>query len=55
MNKFIERFWRKRQKEHLIKLKESYKMRTSKKSLKINAGDAVTIFEEGLKRRQLKS
>ena len=45
MNKFIERFWRKLQKEHLINLKELYKMKTSKKSLKINAGDVVTVFE----------
>ena len=26
-------------------------MKTTKKSLKINLGDAVSIFEEGLKRR----
>ena len=45
----------KKTKQNKKKLKESYKMKTSKKSLKINAGDAVTIFEEGLKRRQLKS
>ena len=29
-------------------------MKTSKKSLKINVGDAVSIFEEGLKRRHWK-
>ena len=43
----MERFWRKWQKEYLINLKESHKMKISKKSLKINVG----IFEEGLKRR----
>ena len=51
MNKIIARFWRKWQKEYLINLRESHKMKISKKSLKINVGDAVSIFEEGLKRR----
>ena len=54
MNKFIERFWRKWKKEYLINLKQSHKMKTSKRSLKINVGDAVSIFEEGLKRRHRK-
>ena len=54
MNKIIERFWRKWQKKYLINLRESHKMKTSKKSLKINVGDAVSIFEEGLKRRHWK-
>ena len=54
MNKIIERFWKKWQKEYLINLRESHKMKTSKKSLKINIGDAVSIFEEGLKRRHWK-
>ena len=54
MNKIIERFWRKWQKEYLINLRESHKMKTSKKSLKINVGDAVSIFEERLKRRHWK-
>ena len=31
MNKSIERFWRKWQKEYLINLRESHKMKTSKK------------------------
>ena len=35
-------------------LRESHKMRTSKRSLKINVGDAVSIFEEGLNRRHWK-
>ena len=30
MNKIIERFWRKWQKEYLINLRESHKMKTSK-------------------------
>ena len=51
MNKVIERFWRKCQKEYWISLRESHKMKASKKSLKINVGDAVSIFKEGLKRR----
>ena len=51
MNKIIERFWRKWQKEYLINLRESHKMKTSKKSLKINVNGVVSIFEEGLKRR----
>ena len=54
MNKIIERFWRKWQKEYLINLRESHKMKTSKKSLKINVGDAVSVFDEGLKRRHWK-
>ena len=54
MNKIIKRFWRKWQKEYLINLRESQKMNTSKKSLKINVGDVVSIFEEGLKRRHWK-
>ena len=54
MNKIIERFWRKWQKEHLINLRESHKRKTSKKSLKRNVGDAVSLFEEGLKRRHWK-
>ena len=47
----MERFWRKWQKEYLINLKESHKMKISKKSLKINVDDVVSIFEEGLKGR----
>ena len=54
MNKIIERFWRKCQKKYLTNLRESHKMNTSKKSLKINVGDVVSIFEEGLKRRHWK-
>ena len=54
MNKIIQRFWRKWQKEYLINLRESHKIKASKKSLKINVGDAVSIFEKGLKRRQWK-
>ena len=46
MNKIIARFWRKWQKEYLINLRESHKMKISKKSLKINVGDAVIIFEK---------
>ena len=37
----------KMQKEYLINLRESHKMKTNKKSLKINVRDAVSIFEEG--------
>ena len=48
MNRLIERFWRKWQKEYLINLRQSHKMKTSKKSIKINVGD-VSIFKEGLK------
>ena len=33
---------------------QSHKTKTSKKSLKINVGDAVSIFEEGLKTRHWK-
>ena len=54
MNKIITRFWRKWQKEYLINLRESHKMNTSKKSLKINVGDVVSIFEVVLKRRHWK-
>ena len=54
MNKIIERFWRKCQKKYLTNLRESHKMNTSEKSLKINVGDVVSIFEEGLKRRHWK-
>ena len=54
MIKVIEKFWIKWNKEYLINLRESHKMKTSKKSLKINVGDAVSIFEEGLKRRHWK-
>ena len=54
MNKIIERFWRKWKKEYLIHLRDSHKMKTSRKSLKINVGDAVSIFEERLKRRHWK-
>ena len=54
MNKIIDRFWKKWQKEYLINLRESHKMKTNKKSVKINVGDAVSIFEEGLKRRYWK-
>ena len=54
MNKIIEKFWRKWQKEYLINLRESHKMKTSKKSLKLNVGDTVSIFEEELKRRHRK-
>ena len=52
MKKIIERFWRKWQKEYFINLRESHKMKTNKKSLKIDVGDAESIFEEGLKRRR---
>ena len=54
MNKIIDRFWIKWQKEYLINLRESHKMKASKKSLKVNVGDAASIFEEGLKRRHWK-
>ena len=54
MNQIIGRFWRKWQKEYLINLRESLKMKTSKKSLKINVGGAVSIFEERLQRRHWK-
>ena len=50
MNKIVDRFWRKWQKEYLINLRESHKMKTSKKSLKTNVGDAVNIFEEKKRR-----
>ena len=36
---------------YLINLRESHKMKASKKPLKINVGDAVNIFEEVLKRK----
>ena len=54
MNKIIERSWRKWQKEYFINVRKSHKMKTSKKSLKINGGDAASIFEEGLKRKHWK-
>ena len=54
MNKIIERFWRKWHKEYFINLRDSRKMKTSKKSFKINVGDAVSVFDEGLKRRHWK-
>ena len=38
----------------MISLRESHKMKTSKRSLRINVGDAVSIFKEGLKRRHWK-
>ena len=51
MNKIINRFWKRWQKEYLINLRETHKLKTRKKSLEINKGDVVCIFEEGLKRR----
>ena len=54
MNKIIERSWRKWQKEYFINVRKSHKMKTSKRSLKINGGDAASIFEEGLKRKHWK-
>ena len=54
MNKIIERSWRKWQREYFINVRKSHKMKTSKKSLKKNGGDAVSIFEEGLKRKHWK-
>ena len=38
----------------MINLRQSHKMKTSKKSLKINVGNAVSIFVEGLKRKHWK-
>ena len=35
----------------MVNLRESHKIRTSKKLLEINVGDAVGIFKEGLRKR----
>ena len=42
------------QKEYFINVRKSHKMKTSKKSLKINGGDTASIFEEELKRKHWK-
>ena len=54
MKKLQRGFGENVEKEYMISLRESYKMKTSKRSLKIDVVDAVSIFEVGLKRRHWK-
>lgn len=54
MKGFIKRFYSRWQREYLIDLRESHKMKVKTKQIKINIGDVVCIFEEGIKRRNRK-
>ena len=52
VHSIIEHFWRRWSKEYLVDLRESHKMRTKQKKLKIDEGDVVLIHEDHVKRNK---